>query len=88
MTKEFLAEFTDDSDFIDSVASLVRWHMQLLFVVNDLPFAEVRAMKQQVDFNEVALLGLCDRLGRLGADKQREEANVRTFIQKCKALVH
>jgi putative nucleotidyltransferase with HDIG domain len=87
LARDFLAEFTLDSDFIESVASLVRWHMQLLFVVNDLRFAEVKAMKQQVNLNEVALLGLCDRLGRLGADRQREESNVHTFLQKCKAFV-
>lgn len=78
----FLEELTDDSDFIKKVSILVRWHMQILFVVNNLPFADIELMKQQVDINEVALLGLCDRLGRLGADREIEEANIATFIEK------
>lgn len=86
LVQEFLVEYTDDSYFIEAVTALVRWHMQLLFVVNDLRFAEVEAMKRQADIDEIALLGWCDRLGRLGADRQREESNVRLFVQKCKAF--
>lgn len=85
LAQHFLAEFTDDLYFIEAVTVLVRWHMQLLFVVNDLRFAEVEAMKRQADIDEIALLGWCDRLGRLGADRKREENNVRLFVQKCKA---
>lgn len=86
LARHFLAEFTDDLYFIEAVTVLVRWHMQLLFVVNDLRFAEVEAMKRQADIDEIALLGWCDRLGRLGADRKREENNVRLFVQKCKAF--
>lgn len=83
MTRNFLMEFTQDKIFIEQVVLLVRWHMQILFVVNDLPFADIKTMKEQVDINEVALLGLCDRLGRVGADQKKEENNIRIFIQKC-----
>lgn len=84
LAREFLAEFTDDADFIELVALLIRWHMQILFVVNNLPFADVQAMKQQTDANEVALLGLCDRMGRLRPDKEKEERNIRIFLEKVK----
>jgi hypothetical protein len=40
------------------------------------------AMKRQVDVNEVALLGLCDRLGRLNANVKKEEENIKIFIKK------
>ncbi|MDD2498520.1 MAG: HDIG domain-containing protein [Desulfitobacteriaceae bacterium] len=83
LAKEFLEEFTDDSKFVEVVATLIRWHMQILFVVKDWPFADIKTMKQQVDINEVALLGLCDRLGRLNEDREEEEKNIQTFIQKC-----
>jgi putative nucleotidyltransferase with HDIG domain len=85
LTRKFLIEFTDDEEFIEKVVKLVRWHMQILFVVNSLPFADVNTMKKQTDINEVALLGLCDRLGRLGANRSQEENNIKIFIQKCKA---
>jgi uncharacterized domain HDIG len=83
LAERFLSEFTDDRELIRSVAALVRWHMQALLLTGGLPFGDVAAMKRQTDPNEVALLGLCDRLGRVGADRGKEEANIRKFLQKC-----
>lgn len=83
MAKKFLEEFEDDSTFIEKVATLVRFHMQILYVVKSLPFAEVENMKDQTSIFDVALLGLCDRLGRLGVDKKQEEENIKKFLEKC-----
>lgn len=80
---EFLTEFTDDREFTEKVSQLIRWHMQILFVVNNLPFADIRSMKSKTDVSEVALLGLCDRLGRLGANRTDEESNIFKFLEKC-----
>lgn len=85
LARKFLEEFTDDDDFIRKVTMLVRWHMQILFVVKNLPFADIETMKSQVDIAEVALLGLCDRLGRLYVDRRKEEENIRAFMEKCSA---
>ncbi len=85
MSKKFLMQFKEDKVFIEKVAALIRWHMQILFVVKSLPFADVKNMKQQVSIYDVALLGLCDRLGRLDADKKKEEENIRIFLEKCMA---
>ena len=82
-SKEFLSVFTKDNTFIKKITCLIRWHMQILFVVNNLPFADIEKMKQQVDINEVALLGLCDRLGRTNVDNEKEARNINIFIQKC-----
>ena len=83
LTELFLTALTDDIKFIEAVVVLVRWHMQILFVVNRLPFADIKAMKQQVDLKEIALLGLCDRLGRLHANRAEEEKNIKVFLKKC-----
>jgi putative nucleotidyltransferase with HDIG domain len=83
LARKFLMEFSDDDDFIKKVTLLVRWHMQILFVVNNLPFADMKNMKRQTDITEVALLGLCDRLGRLNANRKNEEANIKAFLEKC-----
>lgn len=83
---KFLHQFTDDEKFIDEVAMLVKFHMQMLFVLNDLPFAKVKEMTHSCDINEIALLGLCDRLGRKGADVKAEGKNMKTFIEKCKSM--
>jgi tRNA nucleotidyltransferase (CCA-adding enzyme) len=82
LAKKFLSELTDDGEFIEKVAVLVRWHMQILFVVKNFPFADIRAMKRQADVKEIALLGMCDRMGRLNPDTEKEERNIRAFLEK------
>lgn len=84
IAKEFLNNFIKDVDLIKNVTALVRWHMQILYVVNNLPFANIKDMKKETDINDIALLGLCDRLGRSGAERNIEEENIRVFLRKCK----
>ena len=79
---QFLGAFAEDAAFIGRVVGLVRYHMHILYVDNDLPFADIAGMLRRTDVREVALLGLCDRLGRMGADRAAEEANIRLFLQK------
>lgn len=83
---QFLKEFSEDDIFIDKVSALVRWHMQILFIVKSMQFADISAMKKSVEMNEMALLGYCDRMGRLGADHHKEEENIKIFLQKCRAF--
>lgn len=85
LAEKFLREFSEDDFFIEKVVSLIRWHMQILFVVNDLPFADVEGMNRDADIEDIALLGLCDRLGRTGARREVEEENIEKFLKKCKA---
>lgn len=80
---KFLNEFNEDPAFIKKTAALIRWHMQILHVVKALPYADIKSMKRQTSANDVALLGLCDRLGRLGADDKVERENIRLFLEKC-----
>lgn len=82
MAKEFLSEFSQDSEFIEAVSNLVRWHMQILFVVKGLSFGDIESMKKHTDLEEVALLGLCDRMGRTGADRNEETKNINLFLDK------
>lgn len=84
---KFLREFNENDEFIYKVSKLVRWHMQVLFVVKDLPFAQIDMMISEVDINEVALLTLCDRLGRgdMNYEKEKKEKkNIEIFIDKCR----
>jgi len=83
LTRQFLCEFDLDKSFIQSVTALVRWHMQILFVVNDMPFADLDSMSKEVNVNEIALLGLCDRLGRGKVNVKKEEENIRLFLAKA-----
>lgn len=82
---EFLRSFTEDEEFIETVCNLVRYHMQILFVVKQMPFADIKGMKQRTDIQEIGLLGLCDRLGR-GTGKRKEEAdNILRFLEICES---
>lgn len=83
LAAEFLGVFMDDKEFIGRVSNLVRWHMQILFAMKDSRFRNLEEMSQSTDIGEIALLGLCDRLGRSDADEGRERENVRKFIEKC-----
>lgn len=83
LARDFLAYFQEDKAFIEKVCGLVRYHMQILFVVKGQAYADLRGMKKRTDLQEVALLGLCDRLGRDTQNKEEEERNIMLFIQKC-----
>lgn len=84
LARKFLLELTSKEDFIHRVCSLVRWHMNILYVINDLPFADIPKMKQSVNLEELTLLGYCDRMGRLGAKRSKEEQNTRIFLRKVR----
>lgn len=82
--KEFLEYFTEDVKFIESVENLIKYHMHILYILKDLPFGKIKDLKKEVDINEIALIGLCDRLGRLNMDTKKEEENIRLFLDKVK----
>jgi tRNA nucleotidyltransferase (CCA-adding enzyme) len=85
LASNFLNVFSKDELFIDKVCQMVRWHMQILYIVNNLPFAEIKKMKDQVSIDELALLILCDRLGRGGEiDIRKEEEEIKNFTLKCR----
>lgn len=83
LAAEFLTEMEQDQEFVGKVAAMVRWHMQILSVAKSRRFGELERMKSQVSVYDVALFGLCDRLGRLHPDRAGEESNVRLFLEKC-----
>lgn len=85
MAGEFLSKFSEDLEFIEQVTALVKYHMQMLFVINELTFARIPEMIKSSDIEEIALLGLCDRLGRKGSSQDAELKNMELFLQKCNA---
>ncbi|AFM00414.1 putative domain HDIG-containing protein [Desulfitobacterium dehalogenans ATCC 51507] len=90
LASQFLRELTQDEMFIRQVAKMVRWHMQILFVVKGLPFANVKKMASEVSVEEIALLGFCDRLGRgemTEEKKQEEEQTIEKFLVRCMEIL-
>ena len=84
LAKEFLNHFHEKGKFIKRVSALIRWHMQILHVAKNSPHSQIKQMLKEVSIEEMALLGLCDRLGRGKVDRETEEYYVTLFIQKCK----
>lgn len=83
LAREFLEAFTEDKVFIEEVCSLVRYHMQILFVSKGPAYAQLNEMRQRTDIREAALFGYCDRIGRAGVDAGRERENIRKFLREA-----
>ena len=86
MTREFLAYFNEQEDFITEVRALVRWHMQSLFVTKNLKFQNISSMLEDVNTNEIVLVSLSDRLGRGNLDSN-EIKNTRIEVNKFKEKI-
>jgi len=89
LARDFLKYFQVSPGFLKKVTALVRWHMQPLFVSKNLPFADIASMLKEVELREVALLSLCDRLGRgkLNENSRREERErIESFVKYCQNI--
>lgn len=83
LARALLQQVTGETDFLEAVVELVRYHMQPLYVVKGLPFQDIAGMKAHTSVAEVALLSYCDRLGRGSADRRAEAQAIITFLEKC-----
>lgn len=91
LAEKFLSAYMEEEDFIKEVSSRVRWHMQPLYVIKELPYADIPQMEKEVEVDEVALFSLCDRLGRGGILDERvseEKENMRKFTERCCTILH
>lgn len=86
LSEKFLRYLTDDMIFTDKVSSLVRYHMHMLYVLGNLPYGDVRNMLRKVDIYDIALLCLCDRLGRGMVDKVLEETQYNDFLTRLENM--
>lgn len=78
-----------DEDFKKNVSKLVRYHMQPLFFDKNLPFFDSLNMLKECDYEEVALLSKCDRLGRAKLDENKikdECEKIENFKDYCKKV--
>jgi putative nucleotidyltransferase with HDIG domain len=89
LAREFLQKCACDEALVTHVCALVRWHMQVMFISKNMPFADMPSMLASVDPGEVALLAYCDRLGRGKLSEKRiaqEKKDIETFLEKCAAV--
>lgn len=83
LAREFLSAVTQEKEFMETVTWLVRYHMQVLYVVKQLPFQDIPGMRAYTDLHELALLCYCDRMGRLGAEEKEEQNEIALFLKRC-----
>lgn len=80
MVRHILREFNCEDGYIDRVVALVRYHMHSLYINNNLPFSNLKAMNKSIEPEEEALLCYCDRLGR-GEMSLNEKEEIKKFIK-------
>ena len=86
---DILDKLGKDEDFKVKVSKLVRYHMEPLFFDKNLPLFDPSNMLKECDYEEVALLSKCDRLGRgeLNESKIKEECDrIENFKNYCKKV--
>lgn len=90
MVIDFFKELKyEDERIIKGVASMTRWHMQALFVIKGLPFADIKKMIQEADVEELSLLTISDRLGRgnmTPLDKEEVIEDINLFLEKVSEI--
>lgn len=90
MSIEFLDMLTDDDVFKQKVSKLVRYHMQPLFFDKNLQFFSPKQMLNEVDYNEIYYLSICDRLGRKNLTEEtikNEKERLNNFRKYCEKEV-
>lgn len=92
MIKEVMKSWNidEDDEFYKYVYYLVRLHMQILFIVKDNEFADYNLVVKSGIYEDIALLGICDRLGRGFKSLEeiaREENNINIFKERCENYI-
>lgn len=82
LSVKFLKEFNEEDEFIRKVSALVRYHMHMLYILKNLPYADKAGLKKIDNLDDLALLCKCDRLGRTGADTEEVEKEYKEFKDK------
>ncbi|WP_291670061.1 HD domain-containing protein [Clostridium sp.] len=70
---DFLSYFNLSEEFKGKVSILVRYHMHLLFIMNKLPYGDIKGMKTEANLHDLSYVFLSDRLGRGGMNKEEIE---------------
>ncbi len=78
MVYDFLEDVEDDA-FIKKVSKLTLYHMQSLYYKSGLKFFDEKGIKENVDINELILLTISDRTGRLEIDEYGEIYEIKKF---------
>ena len=84
LAEEFLDQFNLEQSFQQAIVHLIYYHMHILYVTKNLPFADIEGLKRNTNVNDVALLGWCDRMGRTNANPKQEKETIDQFLHRLK----
>lgn len=84
-SKLFLDYFIDDEEFKIKVSKLIRYHMHLLYIMNELPFADMDGLRNSVDINDIYYVFLSDRFGR-GNLSEEDKIKVKKEVEKFREM--
>ncbi len=79
LVNEFLNGF-ESEEIIKEVFHLTNYHMQSLYYQHKSNLFNEIGIIKDVDINDLYLLTVADRTGRLGVDEENEMANIQKFI--------
>ncbi|MDO4535987.1 MAG: HD domain-containing protein [Clostridium perfringens] len=83
MARRILRNYISDITIRDNIVSLIKHHMTHFYVLNKIKTGMVLNMIETTDIHDVALLSLCDRLGKGNLSKDVKEAtlnNINKFL--------
>lgn len=75
IVKNLLIKETKDTEFIEKVCELVKFHMHHIYILKNLPFGNVKHLIETNNVNDIVLLFICDKLGR-GEQSDKDKKRV------------
>ena len=76
MARRLLRDYINDITLRDNIVSLIKHHMMHFYVLNRINTGEVLNMIRNTDIHDVALLSLCDKLGKEILSKESKESTL------------
>lgn len=55
---------------VNNISEIVGFHMHHIYILKDLPFSNIPKLAKSINYNDIILLFICDKLGRGNQDKE------------------
>lgn len=88
ITFRILINYTNKEN-VDKICEIVGFHMHHIYIMNDLPFANIPLLINSSCYNDIILLFICDKLGRGNQtleEKKKALLDVKIILDKIQAV--
>ena len=81
ITYKILKKYMNEEEAVN-ISEIVRFHMHHIYILKDLPFADIEKLIKSSNYNDIILLFICDKLGRgsKGIEEKIDTINEVEFI--------